>query len=136
MFIAKELVQIQNPDFKSFEQLNANRGMMLESMATSWEFACEKLANLARKIIKSVKIQDDLDFWTPDPTHATQTDLFRSKEAEKKPEKKQEKKPMAPIAPPPVQEEQEVQQQYGYIEGTGILWDYINNEPVDLVVYE
>ena len=96
-------------------------------MASVWSAACKKLAKLAHKTIKSVKIQDDLDFWTADPTHATQTDLYQSKE----PEQTQDE----PTVPARAQENPVVQQ-YAYIDGTDILWDFINNEPVDYVVHD
>ena len=130
IFIAKELIKIQAPDFKSFEELNNDNGCNLESMASEWSYSCQQLENMANKTVKSVKGQDDLTFWADDPSHGAGNKLFKQKD-----EPDKERTDVTEQNDPEPQGEAEFQR-YALIPGTEIMWDYIRDEPVDMVTYD
>ena len=96
-------------------------------MASEWSTASHKLENIASETLKSVKANRDLTFWKADPTHGPGEQIFKRKgepDEERTEQNEREK-----------HEEPEFQH-YGLIPGTDIMWDFLHDEPVDMVTYD
>ena len=94
-------------------------------MTSKWSISSHELENIASETLKSIKLNQDLEFWKADPTHGPVEPIFKQKE---EPERKEqnEREP-----------NQEAEfQQYGLIPGTDIMWDFLHDEPVDMVTYD
>ena len=103
-------------------------------MASEWSASTKKLASIATSTMKSVKEQEDLDFWK-DCKFDEKLDIFQSPEPMMPAKKEVTDAAKNPPREPPAQNEYD-EPQIAFVPGTQILWDFVNNEPVDMVVYE
>lgn len=113
-----------------------NKGIDLEDMATKWSESTERLASIATATIKSVKEEGNLPFWKhykPDE----KLDIYQT--TEPVPTGKKQKVPATAENVPGTSHQPpgpSNEPQFGLVPGTQILWDFVNNEPVDMIVYE
>ena len=106
-----------------------NKCIRLEEMAIKWSDSTETLASIATSTVKSVKEQEDLVFWK-DCKLDEKLDIYQDTEPVmqvKREPVSTENLPGTSRDPPP---------RFGLVPGTQILWDFVNNEPVDMVIYE
>ena len=94
-------------------------------MASKWSISSHELESISSETLKSIKLNHDLEFWKADPTHGPVEPIFKRKEElERKEQNKREPNQEAEF------------QQYGMIPGTDIMWDFLHDEPVDMVTYD
>ena len=113
-----------------------NKGIDLEDMATKWSESTERLASIATATIKSVKEEKNLPFWKhckPDE----KLDIYQTTEPMPTGKQKATAENLpGPSRKPPGDPSPSNEPQFGLVPGTQILWDFVNNEPVDMIVYE
>ena len=115
--------------------MSRSNGVELENMAFKWSASTKKLASIADSTMKSVKEQEDIEFWK-DCKLDDNLDIFQHTEPEMPAKKLQatDTRETLPREPPAQIEYNEPR--IDFVPGTQILWDFVNNEPVDMVVYE